>query len=603
MADHLVIRDNVNCAVGDALEESWIESLPHGERNALRALWRFLRGESLTASAHAEKICHKRLARVLARITEGSEKEKDKRKLLVEAVRRVRGKTEKAKAANHPRPGALSAAIALSEKAQKLIDDFTGVIHPGRPGIAFEKLHRAVIDCLDKSPAKGMYPCNAPDLGRRAFLRMMRSRLAQSAREIVIADVGDATTQTLDGRSIVPIASFDRIEIDSHAIDLRARVEIEVGGKIVQKDVEQLWITVAIDVVSRAIVAWVLHFSRSPSTDDILDLFSLLIAPWARSAFPYTGLSYFPGAGMPNSVPKAGCTLRPIELAMDSASFQANERVIWSCCRALGAIIHLGIPASPEVRGIIEAFFKTFETRFIRKLPGSFIPPSQLGDEPTPSSVQGAKPMLTSHEVLWEIIEYCITRYNSTPHPGNGNLSPLERIERDETSEVWPPVRMPFKATVDTLLSGSASVRITRRESPQVHFLYARYSSPELAMLSAYFGRPLRATYRRDDVSVLYLSTDDGRPLATLRACRPWGGVPHSEKMRKRVSQWMRSNKVDARTMDCAVTAYIEAHSRQAEISHLVQSEDSASRTRAQSKALPAGRNWLSSWAGVVPKP
>lgn len=394
-ADHQVIRDEVQSAVGEALEASWIASRPESERNALNAVRRFLGGESLTASARAERICHKRLDRVLAKVIEAGGVEKDERAVLVEAVRRGRGKAEKSQVANHPRPGALSAAIALSDKAQKLIDEFTGVIHPGRPGIAFEKLHRAVIECLEKSPAKGMYPCNAPDLGRRAFLRMMRKKVAHSAREIVIADLGDANPQIFDGRSIVPSASFDRIEIDSHSIDLLARVELEIGGKIVQKDVDQLWITVAIDAISRAIVAWVLHFSRCPSSDDILDLFSLLIAPWSRSAFPCTGLSYFPGAGMPNSVPKAGCTLRPIEVAMDSASFQTNQRIIASCCRTLGAKIHLGIPASPEVRGIIEAFFNTFENRFVRKLPGAFNPPSRLGDAAMPASIHGAKPLLT----------------------------------------------------------------------------------------------------------------------------------------------------------------------------------------------------------------
>lgn len=252
---------------------------------------------------------------------------------------------------------------------------------------------------------------------KRTFRR--RCDALEQSRTVAAGRGKAAVEQFWDGggRSLTADYALHRIIIDHTPLDAHA----------VSDDLEMVlgrpWLTIAIDVFTRAIVGWVLTF-MDPSVwtvAEVLKRISLPKRPPSLMQQRYPILRHIRG--------------KPTEIILDNAA-EFTSHNLEAAARAAGLSIRWCPIRKPRYRGVGERIFRTINTWACDQLPGRVLPPAEtrrLGYDPEQFAC-----------VLMEEIEadlnQVIAEYNTDPHDALDQRQPALVFEREAMRrgiDVW----------------------------------------------------------------------------------------------------------------------------------------------------------------------
>lgn len=442
---------------------------------------------------------------------------------------------------------------------------------PKRRIKGLEALHAKFLKaCREEGLALSDYPLAQKQQARQAlsvYVRRQSSRGFTEAARLAGAEHMKGATEP--GSQPAPRAAtrpLERVEFDGHRIDLRLRLAIDdpAGPGPRTFEIERVWLLVALDVFSRAVLAHHLVLDRQYSGADVLRTLEKALAPHRPRAFAIPKLAYPEGGGFPNAVLPELAHACWDEFHCDNAKAHLAEDTLRGLCEFIGCSAHLGPFHDPDERPFIERFFGTFTRHLAHRLPGA-----------APSSPAAVRrmllktPALVTLEELEDLAEVTVAGYNGTPHASLLGKTPLEAL-RLSLRQGHAPVRWllaPRRQRLCLLQTPrTATVRgsLPRGVRPYVHLYGARYTSPLLAAMPDLLGQAIRVHFNPDDMRTVRAFLADGTELGTLRATHPWTHPAHTLKLRQEIQRLRREGKLAYGDRDDPVEAYLAYQAQRA---------------------------------------
>lgn len=276
---------------------------------------------------------------------------------------------------------------------------------------------------------------------------------------------------------LVPTRPFEIVEIDSTRLDVFAISPVDGRATSVT-------LTVALDVYSRAPVAWQFSAGEAKSVDATMLIHDMLSpktmhpdwdarAGW-RFGIPETLVLRCSGADGPLAGVPFGV---PTTLSLDNGGIYISDAARGACAR-LGISLQYARPARPTDKPHIERFFGTVRTGFSEKLPG--YKGWSVEARGTTKEVEDKACLF-----VWELedlfAEWVASEYMNTPHSGlqeprtGMKLTPAEAYNRGITVAGFMVTPVSPQLAISLL---PAISRVVTRQGIEVDGLY--YNSDDL---------------------------------------------------------------------------------------------------------------------------
>lgn len=327
------------------------------------------------------------------------------------------------------------------------------------------------------------------------------------------------------------------IQIDEHKLDLRNRIHLQLNDELIPLPIARASVLVARDVDTMSVLGYHLAPTVAPNQQDMLTLLDHCISPWQPLEMKTPGLSYTPGACFPSGLADAF----PISFGavqMDNALMHRAHSVINFLCEQYGATLHLGPPAMPKMRQLVESVFDYITEHCSKRVA------STTGTHPKDPIRESRKnkkrvPPITFQTVN-EAFSVLFTEYNITPTAALGGVSPLELFEHQCRTRYIRYVPTFLSQQWQPLLS-SKEVPLhwykQQRRVPHINFYFARYKGTGLYAVADTEKR-IRVVFDRRDIRTLHAYTLSGKDLGMLEVASSWRRFPHTLATR----QWIHKN-------------------------------------------------------------
>jgi hypothetical protein len=364
-----------------------------------------------------------------------------------------------------------------------------------------------------------------------------------------------------------PVARpFERVEMDGHHIDGRFVVLIpQAGGGWSPKLIHRIWVLVLLEVVTRAVIGYLLSFNRELTKDDVARAIKKSLSRWRKRSIAFGENAYFEEAALPSGHNDRYVALCWDETSVDGALAETCTSIKEKLETVVGSTMldptkGYAQRRSKDDRPFIESFFKTLAQRGFHRLSNT------TGGRPIDK--QGRDPAMVAVisefqlEYAEELLDVLIANYNATPHSGLGYRSPLQML--DFLSNAG---QLRERYADHDLIQGLLSVRklcrvrggYTEGRNPYVHFFGARYASETLAQRHDLVGESIWiVNHLEDDARVVLASTRDGTPIGVLRASPPWHRTPHSLAIRSAVNTLERQRRLVLASGGDALMSFID---------------------------------------------
>jgi transposase InsO family protein len=349
--------------------------------------------------------------------------------------------------------------------------------------------------------AADMFGDEIPNVSDRQLLRYLnvldRSRHLSKKTQRSQANSPAASKQW---RPIRPTRPGEIIAVDSN--DLDAFALDPITGKW-----EKVWLLLAVDVFSRAIVGW--RFTTwSPNSQDVKLLIRSVITPkLADPSWPSEGLWRYTGvpdrivAGLltadpllPDDVGSAAVEvsgvplLMPDEIVMDHGK-NYMSRDVREGCELLGITIGMARPYTPTDKSHVERVFRTVNTGFVQRLPGYKGPDifSRGAKQYVEDNAFYTVDEIDALFARWVAVEYQNTPHDSLRHPKLPAVAftPNQMIDWSMTAAGFVPIPVDTRLQVELLQTEWRHVSTSGIEVNNL-----RYDFPGDSFLDDYRGRP-----------------------------------------------------------------------------------------------------------------
>lgn len=353
---------------------------------------------------------------------------------------------------------------------------------------------------------------------------------------------GQAMRQKPDYSDLRP---YELIQFDAHRIDciLNIRFEDE-RGDIQDLPLSRLWLLVALDVSSRAVLGYTLSYGTNYSVDDVVACLGSVFVPWKPRNLPSEDISYLPGAGLPSgAIPE--CAWRAFDtIRMDNHWSHISTFVQKKIIETGANEVILNRPRTPRANAILERFFLTFEKQTGHRFPNTT--GSNPKDPRRHNPEKAAKVLGMDDEDMWIIADLALANYNASPHTSLNNRTPLEflryRLQRDDdlirhipftSEEALPLYWRQFKVTIH---GDPANGHL-----PYVIFKGARYFSDSLRCRSDLIGEKAMLWVNIvTDIRQVRLFLTDGSSMGYLLVESRWREMAHTLRTRKAINKLCR---------------------------------------------------------------
>lgn len=299
-------------------------------------------------------------------------------------------------------------------------------------------------------------------------------------------------------------------QIDHSQLDIMLRLLVGTTWVVVRP-----WITVVLDVYSRAIAAVVLSI-RAPDA--------------------FTTAHALRKAMLPKDDPRWPIQGKPVFLTPDHGR-DFESHAVGLTTRALGITLDFCPPHYPDMKAEVERVIRTIKESLCSRFPGD-----TLSDGSSAASVdRRVMTLLTVRQFRRELECWVVEEYNSVPH------SETRRAPSDLWRESTPVLEMPNRHDLDVYLLKADTTR--RVKSRGILFTppgapLGRYWAPELAVQ---WRREVRLRYNPDDLeSVLVYDVVTGRLI-----CEAWRvGEPDSRYTHQHIVEARRELRGKLRHLD-----------------------------------------------------
>lgn len=445
--------------------------------------------------------------------------------------------------------------LAALPAVSQLVLAFKGVLPSRqRASPAFNRLYNAIAKHLRDEGHGDAYPLNTVDGGRRALQAFLRRLQGKRQAERVAEQPETPSVTRIE--HLFALQPFDRIEMDEHKIDVDAWMAMPLAnGTYRLERIRQLWILAIVDVVSGAILAWLLVVGRKYHRLDVLSLFAMALTPWQPRELLLPDMRYSPRAWMPSCDLQDGLVARSLMAALDNDSSHLAKMSLGNLVDFHLGVLHYGRSGMGEGRPHIEALFKVIENELLRYIAGGFVPETSQGEKFATSTLHGDRyPLIV--ECMEDLIDTYVSASNVTSRSTREPRSPKEIVQDYLSSGglLWRCPGSDEHARRLTVRRMEVTIRGSEKSGvpPLVYQDYARYRSPQLTNQYRLLGEKFAATYENhNDIREMTLWDREGNRAMTLHALAPYSAVPHSLAQRIRAAAWNRN--LEARTDEKAL--------------------------------------------------
>lgn len=368
------------------------------------------------------------------------------------------------------------------------------------------------------------YPYTHASLAYESLRRYLHQRTAALRKAHQVKKLAKPRALGLMTRGF---SALRTIQIDEHKLDLRNRIHLQLNDELMPLPIARASVLVATDVDTMCVLGYHLAPTDTPNQQDMLTLLDHCLTPWQPLALKTPGLSYTPGARFPSGL--AGAF--PISFGtvqMDNAYMHRAQSVIHLLCEQCGATLHLGLPAMPKTRQLVESFFDYISERFSKRVASTT---GAHPNDPIRESRKNKKrvPVVTFQTVN-EVISILLTEHNVTPTAALGNVSPLDLFENQCHTRYLRYVPEFLRQQWRPML-GSMVVPLhwyqQQKRMPHINFCYERYKGPGLFDVAG-TEKKIRVEFNRRDIRSLHAYTLQGKDLGTLDVASPWRRFAHT---------------------------------------------------------------------------
>lgn len=417
------------------------------------------------------------------------------------------------------------------------------------------------------------YPFNTSTKGYYALIEYIKTLQRENAAERAKRSSRDEKQKLLstgiDKRITKPsLIPFSEVQIDGHKIDLLYTVEFtESDGTVSRTIANRMWFFPVIDTATRCVIGYSVSQESNYNQYDVLRAVKNAILPHEKMEFTVPGLEYPENIGFPSNVlseTKYACFDR---IMLDNAKSHLATHVIDRLTRTLNCVMDFGSVATPETRGIVERFFGSLETKGFHKL--SMTTGSSINDLKRKDAEKKALKSGLTFELICELLEVLIARYNNTPHSGINNKTPLECMTRRiREAGLYPSIADETVIADVQKLENRFEERIVRggKNGKRAYISYAgaEYRCNELSIGDKYIGHRITLEINPSDISTIEAYDSNGTYIGILKARGEYGTKSHSLKTRKQALQYARDRGRKNAEFDTPITAFTQHLDEQA---------------------------------------
>lgn len=407
------------------------------------------------------------------------------------------------------------------------------------------------------------WPFNTESRGYVSVCRYVNAVLsANPAKGAMVEGGRDALRKLKSGDGVDrPVHRlFQRVEMDAHKLDGRFCVLFPRGdGSYEERIVHRLWVTVLLEVISRAVIGYYFSYRYEISKNDALRAIKRALTTWRRRPLAFGDIAYMEGAALPS-----GHADKYVGVCWDETSV---DGAMAECCSHVRGVLRDLVGSEliePSVgfarrrtkddRPFIETFFRRLASRGFHRLSNTTggKPKDKRGANPDKVAIASRFQV----EYAEELIDVLIANYNASPHTGLGGRTPLEYLDFLCSRPGEGSLRYADRGEVERLLSyrKACTVRGSLAEGrrPYVSFANGEYHGDILSQRFDLVGQKIWVENHIEyDARVALAYTLKGESLGVLRAAPPWHGTPHSLEVRAAIVACVRRKLFElSREMD-----------------------------------------------------
>ena len=456
-------------------------------------------------------------------------------------------------------PHAFNKLLSVCHKVKKLADDYKGDLPDGKRKVrTFDRLFDQIKAAIRAELGDKGYPFNVKDEGRRALLTYLK-RLRLERLEAGAPEIEDHEPNVTRFNQLFHLAPLDRIEFDAHKIDVDCELTFEApNGKFAKRRFQCITVLAAICAVSRYLLGYVLVLGTYNRLD-VLRLFHKVLSPWRPRQLIVPNMYYPEGAQLGLPINDQGIGPRGIVIAGDNALAHHAEICVDNLLDHHRGILNFGPAHVPEVRPIVEAFFRLLEQGALRQIAGGFQPETHTNGK-VRTSVVRAEDHPFHYEAFEDLLDVIAAGYNCTPHTGLGGRTPASVLNTHLASGwSWYSSDTPVDAARLTTVRFSAHIRgdSSSGRLPFVQYYDAHYRSQKLMGRRDLVGKHFPAEANVQDLrQIVLLSPHDGAPWSLLTALPPWDRTPHDLHLRQQIIRARNRKLLDLVGSRDAVESY-----------------------------------------------
>jgi hypothetical protein len=408
-----------------------------------------------------------------------------------------------------------------------------------------------VAACRDAGITTERYPLNT----KRVAFRSLHTYVLKASHEdfaMAVSHSGGTKTRargTDDVQAPAATRAFEVVEFDGHKIDLRLDVRlIDPTGMEQVLELHRIWIIVALDVFSRAVLGYHIALGKEYNKDDVAAALQSALVPAQRRTYTIPDLQVKPGGGFPSTVIPETAYACWDWFRMDGAKSQLAGDTLARLNRIVGCWTDNGKGGDPNARPHIERFFHLIARHFAHRLPGT-VGNSPESIERALSEPEGDIRLRVELAELEDMIHALIANYNGTGHSGISSKTPLEAMAFSVKTHGGFLRTVPAPLRSNLCLMQEARVvsikgSVVDGVRPHINFAYVRYTNHALSGNAALIGKKLRIYYDVRDVRAVKAFFEDGTELGILTAARPWNFTPHSLRVRQEIHRLIAERKL-----------------------------------------------------------
>lgn len=411
------------------------------------------------------------------------------------------------------------------------------------------------------------YPLDSDSQGEWSVKKLRKDLQKEHFRDAALAEGGEDAARNADVSQALQhlfkvTRPYQRIELDAHVLKAFFTVEIEeLDGTVRTAVLKRLYVIVAIDTWSRAIVGYHISLNAQPTIEDVASCLAHVLDPELRNHSQILGYISKQGMGLPDEVVSRTRFRAFTELALDNALAHTSPALHKNLIGSVCSTINLGKSRHPQGRPLIEGWFKLLKKFLADPLP------SATGSHPKDPKRRKPRTKAKHYQIslhdLETLMESVIREYNHQHPESTTGQSPLEKLKRFLLRSVGLTRRLRhgdrglnflYQRFYTATIAGS--VKLGKR--PYIQFMSATYRNEQLSVMGPLLGKKVTLKVDIRDLRCIEAFLPTGKSIGILRATGGWALTPHSLQTRRAIVRHRNRGRVSNSIGD-QVAAYAES--------------------------------------------